>query len=128
MRAAGESEIRSGLDGVGLAGQVQLEAVPCSGRIDPRYILKAFESGTSAVFILGCRKGECAMMEGNLRMQCRAQTAMNLLSEAGLNENAVQVFLENGTNSSAIERLVKAIAKMNSSDCADAGSDGETFE
>jgi len=68
-----------------------LETVPCGGRIDPRYILKAFEGGALAVLVLACPKGHCKSMEGNLRALRRVNFVKDLLAEAGLDAGSVQV-------------------------------------
>jgi len=39
----------------------------CTGRIDPQFILKAFEQGADAVLILGCHPGDCHYKEQNYR-------------------------------------------------------------
>ena len=72
---------------------VILESVPCGGRIDPRYILKAFESGADSVCILTCPAGECKLMEGNLRAALRVQSARELLEEAGVDPQCLQIFM-----------------------------------
>jgi coenzyme F420-reducing hydrogenase delta subunit len=91
---------------------VILEAVPCSGRIDPRYLLKAFEGGAKGVCILGCPKGECKSMEGNLRALTRVQAAQELLAEAGLNPDSLKIILLSDSTESALDRAVGEIHKF----------------
>jgi coenzyme F420-reducing hydrogenase delta subunit len=78
---------------------VALEAVPCSGRIDPRYILKAFEGGASKVCLLACPEGECKLLEGNLRAVKRIESARELLAEAGVDPFSVRMFQPRDANS-----------------------------
>ena len=33
--------------------------VPCSGRVDPLFVLKALEQGADAVLVSGCHPGDC---------------------------------------------------------------------
>lgn len=89
---------------------VRLEAVPCSGKVDPRYLLKAFESGASAVCVLACPNGHCKMMQGNLRAGRRVSAVRQLISEAGLDPNSLQVFLPGGTEAGALEAAADNIA------------------
>jgi len=42
-----------------------LVRVPCTGRIDPLFALKAFEKGADGVLISGCHPGDCHYSEGN---------------------------------------------------------------
>jgi coenzyme F420-reducing hydrogenase delta subunit len=38
---------------------VKIMLVPCTGRVDILHILKALEAGWDAVFVSGCREGDC---------------------------------------------------------------------
>jgi coenzyme F420-reducing hydrogenase delta subunit len=91
---------------------VVTEAVPCGGRIDPRYILKAFESGAGAVCVLTCPVGSCRLMEGNLRATCRVGLAKELLAEAGLDAGCVQFFMPGGLDAEAIEEAMENVARF----------------
>jgi F420-non-reducing hydrogenase iron-sulfur subunit len=93
-------------------GDVRLEAVPCSGKVDPRYLLKAFESGASAVCVLACPSGHCKMMQGNLRAGRRIGAVRQLIAEAGLDPNALQVFLPGGTEVGALEAAADSVAEF----------------
>jgi len=88
---------------------VALEAVPCSGRIDPRYILKAFEGGASKVCLLACPEGECKLLEGNLRAIKRIEAARELLAEAGVDPCSVRMFQPRDANSfdSVVEDITR---------------------
>ena len=92
-------------------GDIALEAVPCSGRIDPRYLLKAFEGGTQAVCILACPYGHCKLMEGNLRTTRRAQAVRELLSEAGLDPDSVQVFVPASPAEDTLDAAVETVSR-----------------
>jgi F420-non-reducing hydrogenase iron-sulfur subunit len=87
-----------------------LEAMPCTGKIDPRYILKAFESGAKAVFVLACPLGHCKTLEGNLRAIRRVELAREMLSEAGLNPEAVRIYLPSTTEQDTLDAAVQAVA------------------
>lgn len=39
----------------------------CSGRLDPGFIMRAFEKGVDGVLVLGCHPGDCQYIEGNLK-------------------------------------------------------------
>ncbi len=106
------SEIPSALSKLALRHNVLLEVVPCSGRIDPRYLLKAFEAGVRAVCILACPRGHCKSMEGNLRAVARARAVQELLSEAGLDPNSLQIFLPGESEETAVNAAAESISKF----------------
>jgi len=45
--------------------------VPCTGRIDPEFIVKAFEQGADGVWVSGCHPGDCHYISGNYFAQRR---------------------------------------------------------
>src|ERR1035437_7294681 len=55
----------------------RLIRVPCTGRIDPVFIIKAFEKGADGVLISGCQPGDCHYNAGNFH----AKKSMLLIKE-----------------------------------------------
>jgi coenzyme F420-reducing hydrogenase delta subunit len=66
------------------ASAVRIVRVPCSGRIDPLYILRAFERGADAVLVAGCHPGDCHYAEGNYYARRRMTMLQQLLEFAGV--------------------------------------------
>src|ERR1035437_7343592 len=46
------------------APNVRIICLPCTGRIDPLMVLKAFEGGADAVLVSGCHPGDCHYTSG----------------------------------------------------------------
>jgi F420-non-reducing hydrogenase iron-sulfur subunit len=63
---------------------VRIVRVPCSGRIDPLYVLRAFERGADAVLVAGCHPGDCHYAEGNYYARRRMTMLSQLLQLAGI--------------------------------------------
>ena len=63
---------------------MQIVEVPCSGKVDPIYLLKAFEKGADCVVVLACDQRLCATIEGSKRIHKRIERTKLLLAEAGL--------------------------------------------
>ncbi len=82
---AGVSE---GLDGI----TVKTIGLPCSGKIDIPYLVKAFETGADGVVIVSCKQNECLHLEGSLRAQKRAEAVESLLEEIGMGKGRMMVF------------------------------------
>ena len=53
---------------------LRLLRVPCTGRIDPLFALKAFEKGADGVLISGCHPGDCHYSEGNYLRPAQVRT------------------------------------------------------
>ena len=63
---------------------VQIIETPCSGKVDPLYLLKAFEKGADAVVVLACDQRLCSTLEGAKRIHKRVERTKVLLAEAGV--------------------------------------------
>ena len=66
-------------------------SLPCSGKVDIPYLLKAFETGADGVAIVTCKKNECRHFEGTLRAHKRAEAVEGLLEEIGLTAGRMAV-------------------------------------
>jgi len=58
--------------------------VPCSGKLQPEHLLKAFETGADLVVVLACSDGDCRYLEGRRRIERRLDYVRGLLDEIGL--------------------------------------------
>ena len=58
--------------------------VPCSGKLQPEHLLKAFEAGADLVVVLTCSDGDCRYLEGRRRIERRIDYVRGLLDEIGL--------------------------------------------
>ena len=45
---------------------IRVIRVPCSGRINPMFIIKALQHGIDGVLVSGCHPGDCHYISGNL--------------------------------------------------------------
>lgn len=58
--------------------------VPCTGRVDPLLIVKAFEQGADAVLVSGCHPGDCHYVQGNYVARRRFTALRALMDFLGL--------------------------------------------
>ena len=63
---------------------VQVIRVMCSGRVDPQFVLSAFERGADGVIILACHPGDCHYKEGNCRALQRHSMLNLMLEQLGI--------------------------------------------
>jgi coenzyme F420-reducing hydrogenase delta subunit len=63
---------------------LQVVRVPCAGKVDVDYILKAFETGADGVMVLGCHEDNCRSLRGNTYALWRVEAAQRMLAEVGL--------------------------------------------
>lgn len=82
-----------------LAGTSRLHYAPnmrpirvmCSGRVDPQFVLKAFQQGADGVMIAGCHPGECHYVEGNIKAMRRFYLLRRLIKQWGIEEDRLQL-------------------------------------
>ena len=83
-----------------LAGSMRLQypanvrvlRLPCTGKVDTEYIMKAFEKGVDGVIVAGCLEGGCHFQEGNLRAKRRVALTRDVLREAGIEGERLEMF------------------------------------
>ena len=55
----------SGTNRLNYPTNVKIIRVPCSCRVNPMFILRAFQRGADGVIICGCHPGDCHYTSGN---------------------------------------------------------------
>jgi coenzyme F420-reducing hydrogenase delta subunit len=69
-----------------LPGTVRQVIVPCTGRLQPEHVLKAFETGSSVVSVIACQDDNCHYIEGSRRCARRVDYIRSILKEIGLGD------------------------------------------
>ena len=85
--------------GADLAGVSRMKSAPnlrilrvmCSGRVDPSFILRAFQLGADGVLVAGCHPGDCHYQEGNFKALRRVLLLKRILREFGIDERRVRL-------------------------------------
>jgi len=70
---------------------VKIVRVPCSGRVDAMYLMKALENGADGVYVAGCLEGDCHFKNGNIKAAKRVAHVKKLLEEIGLDGDRVEM-------------------------------------
>lgn len=71
---------------------VKIIQVPCTGKVDVLYLLKAFQRGADGVYVAGCMEGDCHYMTGNLRARKRVEYARKILDEIGIGGDRLHMY------------------------------------
>jgi F420-non-reducing hydrogenase iron-sulfur subunit len=67
-----------------MASNVRIIRVPCTGRIDPLFIIKAFERGADGVIVSGCHPADCHYSSGNYHARRRFAVFHDLMEFLGV--------------------------------------------
>ena len=86
----------AGADGAGSARlsypeQVKIIRVPCSCRVNPMFILRAFQRGADGVIIAGCHPGDCHYTSGNYFTRRRMALLFSMLEFLGIEKERIRV-------------------------------------
>ena len=74
----------AGISRIQYPPNVRIIRVPCTGRINPFYIVKALQEGADGVLVSGCHPGECHYISGNLVARRKFATLKSLLNYIGV--------------------------------------------
>ena len=85
--------------GADLAGTSRLQYPPniriikvmCSGRVNPQFVLKAFQEGADGVLVSGCHPGDCHYIEGNYHAKRKLTLTTDLMEFMGVDPKRFQV-------------------------------------
>ena len=90
---------------------VKLVRLPCTGKTDVNYILKAFEQGADGVYVVGCPIGNCHHVRGNERGNARVERAKELLDDIGLGGERLDMFFVSGGMGATFAQLAQEVTE-----------------
>ena len=95
---------------------IRIIRVPCSGRINPLFIIKALQEGADGVLVSGCHPGDCHYVSGNFYARRKFVLLKNFLEYIGIDPERVQFSWvsasEGNLFASLIEKITNHIKKL----------------
>ena len=95
---------------------IRIIRVPCSGRVNPFYIIKALQNGIDGVLVSGCHPGDCHYISGNLIARRKFALLKNFLEYIGIEPGRVQFAWvsasEGGRFAQIIEKATGEVKKL----------------
>ncbi|MBP1759474.1 MAG: hydrogenase iron-sulfur subunit [Chloroflexota bacterium] len=85
--------------------------VPCSGRINPLYVLKAMANGADGVLVSGCHPGDCHYISGNYVARRKFALIKSLLTYVGLEEDRVNFSWVSAAEGIRFGEVVKGVTE-----------------
>ena len=70
---------------------VKIIRVPCSCRVNPIFILRAFERGADGVILCGCHPGDCHYSTGNYYTRRRMTLLFSMLDYLGIEKERTRI-------------------------------------
>ena len=75
-----------------LPEQIRLINIPCTGRLEVLHLLKPFEEGADAVYVMGCQEDSCQYMNGIIKLRKRVEHVKKILEQIGIEPQRIEVF------------------------------------
>ncbi len=110
--------------GADLAGSARTQFPPdirairvmCTGRIDPLFIMKAFQDGADGVLVSGCHFGDCHYLEGNYKAAKRMFLLKSVLKNIGLEDKRLRMTFVSASEgakwATVMEDVVKTVTEL----------------
>jgi coenzyme F420-reducing hydrogenase delta subunit len=106
----------AGVSRMQYASNVRIIRVPCSGRVNPMYILAALHRGADGVLVSGCHPGDCHYISGNLAAKRKFSMLKNFLTHVGVEPERVQFSwvsaAEGARFAGLIEKVVEDVKRL----------------
>lgn len=90
---------------------VRIIRVPCSGRMNPLFILKALQNGADAVLVSGCHPGDCHYQTGNYYTRRRLEVFYRMLQFAGVPKERVTLAWVSASEGAQFATLIKEVVE-----------------
>ena len=95
---------------------VKIKKVPCSCRVNPMFILRAFQRGADGVILCGCHPGDCHYTSGNYYTRRRMTLLFSMLSFLGIEKERYRVewvsAAEGAKFADTMNEFTEAVAKL----------------
>ncbi len=90
---------------------IKVILVPCSGRVDPVFLLHALQDGADGICVTGCMEGDCHFLSGNFKAKKRVAYLRKMLDEIGMDPERVQMFNIAASNAPEFARMAKLMTE-----------------
>jgi len=91
---------------------IRIVRVPCSGRVNPFFIIKSLVDGWDGVLVSGCHPGDCHYISGNLVARRRFAVLNDILGFFGINPKRVHFMWASAAEGERFAQLVTKATKI----------------
>ena len=101
----------AGISRIQYPPNVRIVRVPCSGRVNPLYIIKSLQHGADGVLVSGCHPGDCHYISGNYYARRRFALLKNLLEFVGIEPGRVNFSWVSAAEGEKFSQVVKDVVE-----------------
>jgi coenzyme F420-reducing hydrogenase delta subunit len=81
----------AGMSRLAYPAAIKIVRLPCSGRVDPMFIIKSFEQGADMVLVSGCHPGDCHYTSGNYHARRKLLAFRELITFFGIDPRRFKI-------------------------------------
>ncbi|NLL19151.1 MAG: hydrogenase iron-sulfur subunit [Clostridia bacterium] len=97
----------AGISRIKYPANIKIVRVMCTGRVDPTFVLKAFQQGADGVLVSGCHPGDCHYVDGNVKAMRRAPLVTELLKQMGIEEERFKLVWVSASEGEKFAKIVE---------------------
>jgi F420-non-reducing hydrogenase iron-sulfur subunit len=90
---------------------IRIIRVMCSGRMDPLFVMKAFETGADGVLVSGCHPGDCHYTTGNYYTRRRFAALRKLIDFLGIDNRRLKVTWVSGSEGARFSEVARDMTR-----------------
>jgi coenzyme F420-reducing hydrogenase delta subunit len=91
---------------------LRIVRVPCSGRVDPLFVVKALIGGADGVLVSGCHPRDCHYSDGNFYARRRLEMLKRLLPFLGIDPRRFRYTWVSASEGQRWQRVVTEFTKL----------------
>ncbi|MCU0580665.1 MAG: hydrogenase iron-sulfur subunit [Desulfobacterota bacterium] len=88
---------------------IRVIRIPCTGRLDPKFILGAFRHGADGVWVSGCHPGDCHYIAGNYFARRKFALFKGLLEHMGIEPGRLQFSWISSAEATKFQQVVTEV-------------------
>lgn len=95
--------------------ELKVISLPCSGKVNVPYLVKAFESGAHGVMVVTCGEEDCQYIQGSFRAKNRVRAVDDLvddlMAEIGLGRDRIALVSLDDSGIEGVTEKIKVFEK-----------------
>ncbi len=99
----------AGMSRLAYPAAIKIVRLPCSGRVDPMFVIKSFEQGADLVLVSGCHPGDCHYTSGNYHARRKLLAFRELMAFLGIDPRRFKISWVSAAEGAKWSSLVKEI-------------------
>lgn len=101
----------AGISRIQYPSNIRIIRVPCTGRINPFYVVKALQTGADGVLVSGCHPGECHYISGNLVARRKFAVLKSFLNYIGIESDRTMFTWVSASEGDRFAQVIRGVTE-----------------